>query len=287
MSEQQIQDAERRVAETQHEREGQLARMRQVRAEYDALGETLKVLPERIERPVMVPFGKLALFQGSLRHTNEVTVLLGENIFAKRSASQAAGITDRRAEFVQTQIDNLTSELSHLQSEREKLSAMRTLGLGAGRGGSTSDPWGLDGGGDADGAASGLVTNPDGTVEIREEYEDGEWDHGRDGAGGGAGGSESGDVAGGGGLARVWSTAAVQDEPAKKPEAFKQQVLERVVDTSPPVMPSGPPAPAPGPELPTSAEARGGGGADSAAAEEPPTSQDGGKRVSRFMASRQ
>ena len=40
----------------------------------------------------MVPLGKLALFPGQLRHTNEVMVLLGDNYFALRSASQAAWV---------------------------------------------------------------------------------------------------------------------------------------------------------------------------------------------------
>ena len=51
-----------------------------------------------------MPLGKLALFPGQLRHTNEIMVLLGDNYFALRSASQAAAITERRAEALRPQI---------------------------------------------------------------------------------------------------------------------------------------------------------------------------------------
>lgn len=43
-----------------------------------------------------VPFGPLAFMPGKLVHTNEVTVLLGDNWFAKCSAKQAQKIVDHR-----------------------------------------------------------------------------------------------------------------------------------------------------------------------------------------------
>ena len=43
-----------------------------------------------------VPFGKLAFMPGHLIHTNEITVLLGDNWFAEVSAKDAIGISDRR-----------------------------------------------------------------------------------------------------------------------------------------------------------------------------------------------
>lgn len=44
----------------------------------------------------MVPMGPHAMIEGHLVHTNEITVHLGEGIFAKRSVSQAIDIIDRR-----------------------------------------------------------------------------------------------------------------------------------------------------------------------------------------------
>lgn len=43
-----------------------------------------------------VPFGPLAFMPGKLVHTNEVTVLLGDNWFAKCSAKQAQKFVDHR-----------------------------------------------------------------------------------------------------------------------------------------------------------------------------------------------
>ena len=43
-----------------------------------------------------VPFGKLAFMPGRLVHTNEITVLLGDNWFAEVSAKDAIGITGQR-----------------------------------------------------------------------------------------------------------------------------------------------------------------------------------------------
>lgn len=45
---------------------------------------------------VQVPFGPLAFMPGKLVHTNEVTVLLGDNWFTKCSAKQAQKIVDHR-----------------------------------------------------------------------------------------------------------------------------------------------------------------------------------------------
>ena len=38
---------------------------------------------------IMVPLGSMAFMPGELVHTNEVVVLLGDNYFAERSATQA------------------------------------------------------------------------------------------------------------------------------------------------------------------------------------------------------
>lgn len=43
-----------------------------------------------------VPFGPMAFMPGKLVHSNEVTVLLGDNWFAKCSAKQAEKIVDHR-----------------------------------------------------------------------------------------------------------------------------------------------------------------------------------------------
>ena len=47
-----------------------------------------------------MPLNSVGLMPGRLEHTNEVTVLLGDNYFAERSATQARDILGRRIEHV-------------------------------------------------------------------------------------------------------------------------------------------------------------------------------------------
>uniref|UniRef100_A0A3B3ZD00 Uncharacterized protein n=1 Tax=Periophthalmus magnuspinnatus TaxID=409849 RepID=A0A3B3ZD00_9GOBI len=68
----------------------------QLSGDYEALNDRLKTLPDQLSYDVMVPFGPLAFMPGKLVHTNEVTVLLGDNWFAKCSAKQAQKIVDHR-----------------------------------------------------------------------------------------------------------------------------------------------------------------------------------------------
>ena len=45
---------------------------------------------------LQIPLGKMAFMPGKLVHTNEITVLLGDNYFAERSVAQSLAIADRR-----------------------------------------------------------------------------------------------------------------------------------------------------------------------------------------------
>ncbi|KAL3179793.1 hypothetical protein MRX96_037775 [Rhipicephalus microplus] len=78
--------------------DAKIERWAQFERDYEALGERLRTLPERVSHEVMVPLNSLAFMPGRIIHTNEVLVLLGDNWFAERSASQAMDIARRRAE---------------------------------------------------------------------------------------------------------------------------------------------------------------------------------------------
>ena len=58
--------------------------------------EKLRTLPDKTSYDIMVPMGKVAFMPGKLVHTNELLVLLGENMFAERSAKQAQALIERR-----------------------------------------------------------------------------------------------------------------------------------------------------------------------------------------------
>ncbi|KAM7396422.1 hypothetical protein PAMP_019461 [Pampus punctatissimus] len=64
----------------------------------------------------MVPFGPLAFMPGKLVHTNEVTVLLGDNWFAKCSAKQAQKIVDHRMNYVMSEVDDLSKTMKNFEA---------------------------------------------------------------------------------------------------------------------------------------------------------------------------
>ncbi|CAB3980823.1 unconventional prefoldin RPB5 interactor-like [Paramuricea clavata] len=86
--------------------------------DYEAVDKLLNDLPHKTTHDVMVPIGPLAFMPGQLIHTNEIMVLLGDNWFAERSATQAVEIAKRRLESVEEYLSNLHKEheniLSHM-----------------------------------------------------------------------------------------------------------------------------------------------------------------------------
>nr|CAH0105553.1 unnamed protein product [Daphnia galeata] len=79
--------------------------------DYEALKTRLETLPDKISYQVMVPFGKLAFLPGTLKHTNEILCLLGDNWFAERSAKQAAQIVARRIKDCDETLQKFYGEL--------------------------------------------------------------------------------------------------------------------------------------------------------------------------------
>ena len=97
--------------------------------------DTLESISDRaVHSSTMIPMGKKAYMEGSLVHTNEIMVLLGDNWFAERSAKQAAEVAQRR-------IDKCTEMLEGLDKELALIEGWRTQ---AGGGGVAAD--GDDGG---------------------------------------------------------------------------------------------------------------------------------------------
>lgn len=90
--------------------DAKIERWAQYERDYEALGERLRTLPERVSHEVMVPLNSLAFMPGRLIHTNEVLVLLGDNWFVQRSASQAMDIAKRRAEQCKKMREELKAE---------------------------------------------------------------------------------------------------------------------------------------------------------------------------------
>ncbi|XP_055450930.1 unconventional prefoldin RPB5 interactor 1 [Psammomys obesus] len=100
--------------------------------DYSALQERLRSLPDKLSYDIMVPFGPLAFMPGKLVHTNEVTVLLGDNWFAKCSAKQAVGLVEHRKEHVRKTIDDFKKVLKNFESRVEFTEDLQKMSDAAG-----------------------------------------------------------------------------------------------------------------------------------------------------------
>ncbi|KAM4614142.1 unconventional prefoldin RPB5 interactor 1 isoform 2-T2 [Discoglossus pictus] len=92
---------------------------KKVESDYDALTERLDTLPDKLSYNVLVPFGPLAFMPGKLVQTNEITVLLGDNWFAKCSAKQAMNLVDHRKKHVRKALDDLQEVVKNFESRVE------------------------------------------------------------------------------------------------------------------------------------------------------------------------
>ena len=83
--------------------------------EYTSLKSVLSTLNDKTSHRTMVPLGSKAYMEGTLIHTNEIMVLLGDNWFAERSTSQASEICDRRISRCDEMMSKLNDELKLIQ----------------------------------------------------------------------------------------------------------------------------------------------------------------------------
>lgn len=100
--------------------------------DYEALQERLRTLPDKLSYDIMVPFGPLAFMPGKLVHTNEVTVLLGDNWFSKCSAKQAAELVEHRKKHVRKALDDLQKVMKNFESRVEFTEDLQKMSDAAG-----------------------------------------------------------------------------------------------------------------------------------------------------------
>ncbi|XP_047453098.1 unconventional prefoldin RPB5 interactor 1 [Mugil cephalus] len=111
--------------------ESRIQHWKKVSDDYESLHDRLQTLPDQLSYDIMVPFGPLAFMPGKLVHTNEVTVLLGDNWFAKCSAKQAQKIVDHRMKYVKNELDDLSKTVKNFEArlgfakDLEKISASK------------------------------------------------------------------------------------------------------------------------------------------------------------------
>eukprot|EP00742_Colponemidia_sp_Colp-10_P003926 GILJ01004184.1.p1 GENE.GILJ01004184.1~~GILJ01004184.1.p1 ORF type:complete len:367 (-),score=70.17 GILJ01004184.1:83-1129(-) len=120
--------AEQRIKEGIDDTKATLATLERYKRDYEVVEKTLRDLPAKVSHTIMVPIGSLAFMPGKLIHTNEITVLLGDNWFAERSASQAADIAVRRIQHVKDQIKSTKTDLTRLTADMKLAEDMRGQG---------------------------------------------------------------------------------------------------------------------------------------------------------------
>ncbi|XP_034973369.1 unconventional prefoldin RPB5 interactor 1 [Zootoca vivipara] len=105
---------------------------KKVESDYEALQERLGTLPDKLSYDIMVPFGPLAFMPGRLVHTNEITVLLGDNWFAKCSAKQASSLVEHRKKHVRKALDDLQKVMKNFESRVEFTEDLQKMSNAAG-----------------------------------------------------------------------------------------------------------------------------------------------------------
>ncbi|XP_073671878.1 unconventional prefoldin RPB5 interactor 1 isoform X2 [Paramisgurnus dabryanus] len=90
---------------------------KKVEKDYECLQDRLRTLPDKLSYDIMVPFGSLAFMPGKLVHTNELTVLLGDNWFAKCSAKQADTLVEHRKKHVNKALEDLEKVMKNFQNK--------------------------------------------------------------------------------------------------------------------------------------------------------------------------
>ncbi|EDQ91632.1 uncharacterized protein MONBRDRAFT_23733 [Monosiga brevicollis MX1] len=88
---------------------------RAIRDTYESVHTTLGELPKRVAHPIMVPFGRKAFMPGKLVHCNELTVLIGDNYFLRRTSYQTQDIIQRRLTELDKALEQLQHEMEGLQ----------------------------------------------------------------------------------------------------------------------------------------------------------------------------
>ncbi|XP_017274581.1 unconventional prefoldin RPB5 interactor 1 [Kryptolebias marmoratus] len=112
--------------------ESRIQHWKKVSADYEALNERLETLPNQLSYDIMVPFGPLAFMPGKLVHTNEVTVLLGDNWFSKCSAKQAQKIVTHRMNHVRKELDDLSKTMKNFEARVGFAQNLETLSASRG-----------------------------------------------------------------------------------------------------------------------------------------------------------
>lgn len=120
--------------------------------------ETIKILsnlPNKLTHKIIVPFSKVAFYEGEIKYTNNILQNLGGNTFCERTAEKAKEHLQRKLSFYEEKHKILTESIEKLTKEIELALEIKE---GA--------KWDNN-----EGSAEGVFLRPDGFLEIREKYD--------------------------------------------------------------------------------------------------------------------
>ncbi|KAF7698962.1 unconventional prefoldin RPB5 interactor 1 isoform X2 [Silurus meridionalis] len=112
--------------------QSQISHWRKFKNDYESLQKRLSTLPDKLSYDIMVPFGSLAFMPGKLVHTNELTVLLGDNWFTKCSSKQAQTLVEHRKKHVKSKLDDLHKVMKSFQDRAGFTEDLKRMALDRG-----------------------------------------------------------------------------------------------------------------------------------------------------------
>uniref|UniRef100_A0A1B6C309 Unconventional prefoldin RPB5 interactor n=1 Tax=Clastoptera arizonana TaxID=38151 RepID=A0A1B6C309_9HEMI len=108
----------RKIEEELIKNEQQTIHWKTYKKELEDVDARLLSFRDQLTHPIMVPVGKKAFMKGTLDHTNEILVSLGDDWFVKKSAKESSELCQRRIKTCEEMLENLDKEYQLLDSRK-------------------------------------------------------------------------------------------------------------------------------------------------------------------------
>ncbi|CAD2106230.1 hypothetical protein YYG_01049 [Plasmodium vinckei petteri] len=127
--------------------------------EYEETLDVLSVLTKKLNYKIMIPFSKMAFFEGEVKYTNNIYQDIGCNTYCERTSDQAYEFLKKKLNFYQDKYKIVSNSINKLTKELElSLELTHTMKL------------------ESQGNKNNSFIRPDGFLEIREEYNESDED---------------------------------------------------------------------------------------------------------------
>ncbi|GAB65649.1 hypothetical protein PCYB_071510 [Plasmodium cynomolgi strain B] len=126
--------------------------------EYKQTIEVISTLTKKLNYKIIIPFSKVAFYEGEIKYTNNIYQDIGCNTYCERTTEKAKGHLERKLKFYQDKYDIVHESLTKLTKELELSLELNFH--------SNYEKEVEHAGGDT----NNVFVRPDGFLEIREEY---------------------------------------------------------------------------------------------------------------------